>query len=362
MSTQAAPADRRVLLLCDWFLKYVGPFAEALRRAGVSVAVVIRDHAYEFGGDQAERRRVVDSMIAAGVEVIELPGRGTSFLRAVPALRRARRWRADVAHAQSEIHDPRMLGLVAGMPLALMVHDPSPHLGAARRPLRLRTWQFLWQRRANYLLVHSAGLASALDTSKPVRILPHGAEVWSEPMPAPARSTIVLFGRLEYYKGVRVLLAAMELVWEQRPETLLVVAGQGPELSVVPSDPRIDVVRGYVPEADVDRVLGRASVVVLPYLEASQSGVGVQAIGRGIPVVVTNVGGLPELALDESFVVPAGDAGALAQALLRHLDHPPALRERVLAHARAEVGWDCVAERAVRIYDELVGGAGGSGR
>jgi glycosyltransferase involved in cell wall biosynthesis len=347
--------------VCDWFLKYVGPFAEALRRAGVSVAVVIRDHAYEFGGDHAERRRVVDSMIAAGVEVIELPGRGTSLFRAVPALRRARRWRADVAHAQSEIHDPRMLAVVAGMPLALTVHDPNPHLGAARRPLRLRVWQFLWLRRADFLLVHSAALGSALDTSKPVRIIPHGTAVQSQPMVAPTRPTIVLFGRLEYYKGVRVLLAAMELVWEQRPETLLVVAGQGPELSVLPSDPRIDVVPGYVPEADVDRILGRASLIALPYLEASQSGVGVQAIGRGIPVVVTDVGGLPELALDESFVVPAGDAGALAEALLRHLDHPPALRERVLAHARAEVGWDCVAERAVRIYDELVGGARGSG-
>jgi glycosyltransferase involved in cell wall biosynthesis len=357
-----APAERRVLLLCDWFLKYVGPFAEALRRAGVPVAVVIRDHAYEFGGDQAERKRVVDSMIRAGVEVIEFPGRATSLLRAVPALRRARRWRADVAHAQSEIHDPRMLAVVARMPLALMVHDPSPHLGAARRPLRLRIWQFLWLRRADYLLVHSATLGATLDASKkPVRVIPHGAEVWSEPMPAPAGPTIVLFGRLEYYKGVRVLLAAMELVWEQRPEVLLVVAGQGPELAVVPSDPRIDVVPGYVPEAGVDEIFARASVVVLPYLEASQSGVGVQAIGRGIPVVVTDVGGLPEIALDESFVIPAGDAGALAQALLRHLDHPPALREAVLAHARAEVGWDCVAERAVRIYDELVG-ARGSGR
>ena len=361
MSTQAAHPGRRVLLVCDWFLKYVGPFAEALQRAGVSVAVVIRDHAYEFGGDYAERRRIVESMIAAGVEVIELPGRGTSILRAVPTLRRVRRWRADVAHAQSEIHDPRMLALVAGTPLALMVHDPAPHLGAARRPLRLRMWQRLWLRCADYLLVHSAVLASALDASKPIRILAHGAEVRPEAMPAPAQPAIVLFGRLEYYKGVRVLLGAMEIVWEQRPETVLVVAGQGPELSVVPLDPRIDVVPGYVPEAEVDDILGRASLVVLPYLEASQSGVGVQAIGRGIPVVVTDVGGLPELALDESFIVPAGDAGALAQALLRHLDHPPALRERVLAHARAEVGWDCVAERAVQIYEELVG-TRGSGR
>jgi glycosyltransferase involved in cell wall biosynthesis len=344
----------RVLLVCDWFLKYVGPFAEALRRAGIPVAVAIRDHAHEFGGDRAERSRVVEGMRAAGVEVIELPGRGSSLLRALPALARVRRWRADVVHAQSEIHDPRLLAAVRGLPLALMIHDPRPHLGSARRPLRLRLWQWLWVSRANLLLVHSEALAPVVGARKPVRALPHGASVRRAPAAAPSRPTVVLFGRLEYYKGVRVLLAAMDLVWEARPETLLVIAGQGPELEVVPRDPRIEVVAGYVPEADVERLMERASLVVLPYLEASQSGVGVQAIGRGIPIVVTDVGGLPDLALDSTFVVPAGDAAALARALLRHLDHAVAIRERTLAQARDLVGWDCVAHKALRIYDELV--------
>lgn len=341
--------------MCDWFLKYVGPFAEALRRAEVEVAVLCRDHAYEFGGDESERRRVVERMAAAGVDVIEMPGRSSALARGAQAVAQARRFRADVVHAQSEIHDPRLLGAVAGRPLLLMVHDPRPHLGAAPRPLRLRAWQLLWRRRADCLLVHSEALAGLLGRGKPVRVLPHGVEVDAVAAPLPAEPALLLFGRLEAYKGVQVLLDAMEHVWSRRPEVRLVVAGQGPELRAVPAGPRVEVLSGYVPEGDVGGLLARASLVVLPYLEASQSGVGLQALGRGVPVVVTDVGGLPDLAADRSFVVPANDPPALAEALLRHLDHGAPFRASVLERARSLFGWDAVAAQALRIYDEAAG-------
>lgn len=346
-------APRRVLLMCDWFLKYVGPFAEGLTRQGVAVAVLCRDHAHEFSGDRAERSRILGAMHSAGVDVIEVGGRGSSIARAAAPLARARRWKPDVVHAQSEIHDPRLLAAVGRKPLALMIHDPRPHLGTAPRPLRLRLWRHLWERRADYLLVHSRALAAELDTRKPVRVLAHGADVGVEPLLPPATPTVLLFGRLEYYKGVRVLLRAMRTVWASRPDALLLVAGKGAELAAVPDHPQIQTIPGYVPEDEVDALLAMASVVVLPYLEASQSGVGSRAIGAGVPVVVTDVGGLPDLALDQTYVVPPGDDKALAAALLRHLDDPYAVRCEVLARARREIGWDSVAARANAIYDEL---------
>jgi len=165
---------------------------------------------------------------------------------------------------------------------------------------------------------------------------------------------VLLFGRLEYYKGVRVLLRAMDTVWAARPEARLLVAGRGPELSQIPERPEIETHAGYVAETEVDGLMARASLVVLPYLEASQSGVGAEATARGVPVVVTDVGGLRDLALDATYVVDAGDAAALADALLRHLDDSDEVRARVLARARQEIGWDGVAERAVGIYRELM--------
>ncbi len=146
----------------------------------------------------------------------------------------------------------------------------------------------------------------------------------------------------------------MELVWAQRPEVRLIVAGKGPELRVVPEDPRIDVIGGYIPEEDVDDLFARASLAVLPYLDASQSGVGLLALARGIPLVVTDVGDLSDLAANESFVARPGDAASLATALLANLDHDVAFRQAALEHAGARFGWDAVARRALEVYDELL--------
>jgi hypothetical protein len=61
-----------------------------------------------------------------------------------------------------------------------------------------------------------------------------------------------------------ILLAAMEEVWTQRPETRLIVAGSGAEADAIPSDPRIEAFLRYVPEHQVDDFFRRASLAVLP--------------------------------------------------------------------------------------------------
>jgi len=170
----------------------------------------------------------------------------------------------------------------------------------------------------------------------------------------PTRPRILLFGRLEPYKGVRVLREAMETIWRTRPDVKLEVAGQGPEARLVRGDPRIDLRPRYVPEERLDEMFGRASVVALPYLEASQSDVGLQAIGRGVPVVVSNVGSLAEIAVDPEFVVPPGDRAALACALLRAIDQGLPLRRRTLAHARKKFSLDTAAARTLALYEEVI--------
>jgi hypothetical protein len=48
----------RVLVVCDWFLKYATSQSAALRRAGMDVFLLCRDHASEFGGSSEERQEV----------------------------------------------------------------------------------------------------------------------------------------------------------------------------------------------------------------------------------------------------------------------------------------------------------------
>lgn len=114
---------------------------------------------------------------------------------------------------------------------------------------------------------------------------------------------ILFFGLIRPYKGVRVLVEAFEaLPDELRTTTRLLVVGEVWEegkaiverLEASPARKQITLVPKYVPDADVGRYFSAASLVALPYRRASQSGVAQIAINYAKPLVVTNVGGLPE--------------------------------------------------------------------
>ena len=346
----------KILIVTEWYLKLVVEGqAAALAALGHDVRLLCRSHALEFDGNHDERRAILDKLEAAGVGVIELPGRRYDPL-SLPAVLRARReivaWGPDVVSAHQNT-DLRLLLAAHGPPIVYTLHDPEPHPGDKPRSARERVSEHLWIRAADVIVLHSPTLEAQLSgvaASKPIRFVPHGIDVQPVPLDPPAEPTVLMFGRLEAYKGVGDLVEAMRLVWETRPDVRLVVAGRGQAVAEVPLDPRIELIPRYLGEHELRQLLARASVVALPYRQASQSGVGLLSIAHGVPVVVTSVGAIAELASDPSFVVPPADPAALASALDRALDSTTDVRERVLAHAHREFGWCRVAELYLDVY------------
>jgi alpha-maltose-1-phosphate synthase len=145
-------------------------------------------------------------------------------------------------------------------------------------------------------------------------------------------------------------------VWTQRADVRLIVAGRGPEAALVPVHPLIELRDEYVPEAELDSLFSEATFAVLPYVEASHTGVGTTALGLGVPTIVSDVGALSDIALDSSFLVPPRDEGALARAILRHVDHDDVLRSSVLAFARERLSWDACARQSIELYESLLVG------
>ena len=351
----------RILIVCDFLFKYGSQQARSLARMGHDVAILCRSHSLEFGGSDSERAEWLAALGADGVRLLALPGRvrSASAFPAMLSLRQdVRRWAPQVVHAH-ENHDPRMLALTSGYATVLTVHDPLGHPGAPELT-RAEDWVFRrWFTRAQRFVVHGQALVDELAPivggRQRIVVIPHGTFARAEPLPPPEARTVLLFGRLEEYKGVEVLVEAMRLVWKRRPDARLIVAGQGPAAHLVPADPRITLIARYVPEREIEQLLSDASLVALPYTQASQSGVGLLAIAAGVPVVVSDLGALPELAYDPSFVADAGRPAALAEAILRHLDDGDDVRMSVLRHARSRFSWEHAAELTTRLYDELVG-------
>ena len=138
---------------------------------------------------------------------------------------------------------------------------------------------------------------------------------------------VALVGHIRGYKGLGVLDRAWDEVARRRPTARLVVAGEpvgraGRELArSATRSQRVTVISRYLEDAELRWVLANARVVVLPYTDASQSGVLPLALRLAEQVVVSDAGGLGEqlsqLGSPGAAVscVPAGESAALARAL-----------------------------------------------
>jgi glycosyltransferase involved in cell wall biosynthesis len=354
----------RVWLACDWFVKYAAGLARGLADTGCAVTLLTRDHDQEFGDDPGAMRAFVDETVDGAVRHLELAGRVRS-LSAAPDLLRLRaterRWRSDVIHLQDSVaNDPRLVAASRALlgRYALTVHDPVPHPGDSVSSAPIRLLRGALRRRASLLFVHSRALAEELaataDVKAPIEVVDHGA---GEPVhaPLPDEESLLFFGRMSYYKGLDVLLDAMSLVWEKRAQVSLTIAGEGEiEPHEALADERVSVRSEHVPEGDLAALFAAARCVVLPYRQASQSGVGSLARQHGRAVIATAVGGLPELVGEDwGRIVAPNDPQALAEAILELLS-TNGLAEQMGRTAAAtlaeEIGWAAVAERTLAAY------------
>jgi glycosyltransferase involved in cell wall biosynthesis len=358
------PDPPRVLLACDFFLKYTTALTTGLARAGADVALLSRDHDFEYGGLPGAMRGEVGATLREDVPHIMLAGRVRNLAQLPQLLHaraRARGFAAEVVHLQDSVaNDPRLF-FASGARLgrfALTLHDPTPHPGDAPQGAWKRLTRRFLIRAAGLIFVHADTLAAetrqVYSPRAPVVVVPHGLQpaTWTEP---PAEPTLLFFGRVSHYKGLDVLLDAMPLIWESRPDVRLTVAGRGhyPAHHVL-DDRRVKVTRDYVLDTELNAMFERASAVVLPYRQASQSGVGSQGRQHGRALIVTDVGGLPELVTPETgYVIAPEDPVGLAGAALDLLSDP----ERVAAMgataaelARDGADWDSVARLTLDAY------------
>ena len=162
---------------------------------------------------------------------------------------------------------------------------------------------------------------------------------------------LLFFGFVRKYKGLETLIRSLPSVVAALPKLRLLVAGEFYE-DREPYDAMLDslgvrenvhIDGRYIPSSLVGTYFRAADVVVQPYQSATQSGVAQIAYHFETPVITTNVGGLAEMVPDgkAGLVVPPGDPGALAAAIVRFFEEDlgPVLAEGVRLERRRS-SWD----------------------
>lgn len=260
--------------------------------------------------------------------------------------RRIRRWRPDVVHFLNESN--LWLNLLAPMlksvPVVTTVHDIHIHPGDTSSAKIPRIFAKTLVSSSNAIVVHGEGLRqdaivefgiSAAKTfvmrHPPLFLYADIAKRRKLSKPADGLFRVLFFGRLHAYKGIGILLEAARSLHEKVPHLRLTIAGTGDDISslidrsLVHRDLMdrdrgwIRLERRFISRAETAQMFMDADLVVLPYVEASQSGVLMLAMAFGLPVVASNVGEMPHVveSTGMGLLVPPGNAQALADAILR---------------------------------------------
>jgi glycosyltransferase involved in cell wall biosynthesis len=290
----------------------------------------------------------------------------------LPDMRRYRRTarEADVVHFQWLPVQVLDLHLLPDRPIVLTAHDLLPR---EPRPAQVRGQRRLYSA-VDAVIAHSEygrqQLTDVLgvDPAK-VNVVHHGAfdhltRLPSErPLPAElaeVRVPVVLFfGLLRPYKGLELLLEA----WREIDGAELWIVGR-PRIALEPLRARaprgVRFVPRFVQDSELPAYFRRADIVVLPYGRTERfdfSGVLATALAFGRPTVVSDIGGLSELAATGGAQsVPPDDPAALRDALTGLLADGER-RERLAAGARAAAAgpysWEQAARRTLEVYRRL---------
>jgi glycosyltransferase involved in cell wall biosynthesis len=198
-----------------------------------------------------------------------------------------------------------------------------------------------------------------------IRLIPNGvdaARFTRRPAAGPLRR-IAMVANLRREKGHDVLIDAAPAILAAHPDAEFVLAGDGPEAAALAARARTRGVADRVvflgATRDVPEVLAGSDVFVLPSRSEALPNAVIEAMAAGLPVVASEVGGIPELIAQgvTGLLVAPGDPPALAGAIGYLLDHPAAAADLGCAardYVSRELGFGRLVERIERLYLDTI--------
>ncbi len=175
------------------------------------------------------------------------------------------------------------------------------------------------------------------------------------------RVILVNIASLEAYKGQKYIIESMKKILNTRQDIMLYIIGQGSLRNSLQSlineyglQDNIILAGGNKPREEIPLWMNACDIFVLPSLSEGNPTVMFEALGCGKPFIGTNVGGIPEIIINDKLgiLVEPKDPEGLAQVILRALEAEWDA-EYILEYAK-RFTWDRVTNKLIRTYSEIL--------
>ncbi len=289
-------------------------------------------------------------------------------------IRLIRLFQADIIHAQEAPMTDMVLALIYlyKIPYILTIHDHVQHSGHDSKIKLRKILCFNYLRKhCSAAIVHGTKIKDEIEKIYPFisgRVFsilhgPLGLEVKENDNTTWKRGQLLFFGRVEEYKGLHYLILAIDKLADSQLDLTVIIAGRGNDLEQqrvrIENNPIWEIREGYASPEEVKDLMLSSNIIVMPYIDATQSGVAAMAIGYGRPVIATNVGSIPELVIDgyNGLLIPPKDIDALADAI-KKLCMDDELCSRMASNSHelstGKLSWDVISEKTVAVYDKIM--------
>ena len=298
----------------------------------------------------------------------------TNVLALYGIIKKINRFNPDIVHLQGEHPWFNLIlpFLTKKYPLVATVHDVVLHVGDTKsRKIPAFVYK-LSVRYADEIIVHGEKLKKQMveksnKSVNNVHVLPRGVNsIYRRLLKSEVEeedNSILFFGRIWEYKGLRYLIEAEPLITAKVPTAKILIAGTGEDFGkytrMMVHKEKFIIHNRVIPSNMVGQLFQKASVVVVPYIEASQSGIVPLAYAFKKPVVATDVGSIPEVVEDgkTGYIVPPKNPEKLAEAiiaLLRDKKKRREMGENGYKKTEGELSWDNIATKTIEIYKKAL--------
>jgi glycosyltransferase involved in cell wall biosynthesis len=254
-----------------------------------------------------------------------------------------------------------------GIPKVYTIHDYLPHTGEWKlAPVILNRlyskFDFQFIQHYDYLSKNFSDFYG-VDSKKVHTVRCGPLEVYkrfSEKRATEEPNSILFFGRISPYKGIEYLIDAVGHMKRHVPTLKCVIAGRGDVPIELLNNGQYEIHNYHIQNDELVDFVQKASIVVLPYTDATHSAVLMTAYAFNKPVVASAVGGIPEVVKDgiTGYLVPPRNSEALATAivdLLRDERKRNSMKRNIKRMCReGDLSWTKIAANTLVVYRDAI--------